>query len=197
MTGCAGTRAAIREQPVELWQVATSAVVAVGVGFAVMLMSVAFGVARDINRRLAAAELRRYAPVTIHRIDEILAALTVLVTASMLLETAAVTFVVGVTVMRSRREEIAIRRQSGVLRSRLITEFIAGVGVLCLIGGIAGEAAGYAASVLIKGHTVLPVQFTPASLLAAFPVTVTLAVAATVYPAWKAANVSPTLLRRE
>jgi putative ABC transport system permease protein len=177
--------------------VATSAVVAVGVGFAVMLMSVAFGVARDINGRLAAAELRRYAPVTIHQIDEILAALTVLVTASMLLETAAVTFVVGVTVMRSRREEIAIRRQSGVLRSRLISEFIAGVAVLCLIGGIAGEAAGYAASVLIKGHTVLPVQFTPLSLLAAFPVTVTLAIAATVYPAWKAANVSPTLLRRE
>lgn len=181
----------------ELWQVATTAVVAVGVGFAVLLMSVAFGVARDINRQLSAADLLRFAPVTIHQVDQILAALTVVVTLSMLGQTAAVTFVVGVTVMRSRREEIAIRRQSGVLRSRLITEFVQVIAVLCVIGGLIGEAAGYAAGTLIQRHTVLPVQFTPVSLLAAFPVTVALAVLATVYPAWQAANVSPTLLRRE
>lgn len=57
----------------ELWQVATTAVVAVGVGFSVLLMSVAFGVARDINHRLSAADLRRFAPVTIHQVDQILA----------------------------------------------------------------------------------------------------------------------------
>lgn len=170
-------------RPLELWQVATTTVVAVGVGFAVLLMSVAFGVASDINHRLAAADLRRFAPVTIHQVDQILAALTVVVTLSMLGQTAAVTFVVGVTVMRSRREEIAIRRQSGVLRSRLITEFVQVIAVLCVIGGLAGEAAGYAAGMLIQRHTVLPVQFTPVSLLAAFPVTVVLAVLATVYPA--------------
>lgn len=186
-----------RRRGVELWQVATSVVVAVGVGFAVLLMSVAFGVARDISRRLLDAELRRFAPLTIHQVDQILTALTVVVTVSMLCETAAVTFVVGVTVMRSRREEIAVRRQSGVLRSRLIAEFVRDMTVLCLAGGIAGEAAGYASGALIGGHTVLPVRFTPVSLLAAFPVTVVLAVAATVYPAWRAANVSPTLLRRE
>lgn len=184
-------------QRLELWQVATCAVVAVGVGFAVLLMSVAFGVARDIDHRLSAAALRRFAPLTISQVDHILAALTVVVTASMLAETAAVTFVVGVTVMRSRREEIAVRRQSGVLRSRLILEFVRTVTVLCVVGGLVGEAAGYGAGTLIAGHTVLPIQFTPVSLLAAFPITVALAVLATVYPAWKAANVSPTLLRRE
>jgi ABC-type antimicrobial peptide transport system permease subunit len=99
--------------------------------------------------------------------------------------------------MRSRREEIAIRRQSGVLRSRLLAEFVRTVAMLCVVGGTLGEAAGYTAGVLIQHNTVLPVRFTAVSLLAAFPVTVALAVAATVYPAWKAANVSPALLRRE
>jgi ABC-type antimicrobial peptide transport system permease subunit len=131
------------------------------------------------------------------RCGSILAALTVIVTTSMLGQTAAVTFVIGVTVMRSRREEIAIRRQSGVLRSRLITEFVQVVAVLCVIGGLVGEAAGYAAGTFVQHRTVLPVQFTPVSLLPAFPVTVALAVLATVYPTWQAANVSPTLLRWE
>jgi hypothetical protein len=181
----------------ELWQVATAAVVAVGVGFAVLLMSVAFGVAQDINDRLSAVALERVASLTVDQVNQILAALTVLVTAAMLAETAAVTFVVGVTVMRSRREEIAVRRQSGVLRSRLLAEFVRTVAMLCVVGGILGEAAGYTAGVLIQHNTVLPVRFTAVSLLAAFPVTVALAVTATVYPAWKAANVSPALLRRE
>jgi putative ABC transport system permease protein len=117
-------------------------VVAVGVGFAVLLMSVAFGVAHDINDQLSAAALERVASLTVHQVNQILAALTVVVTAAMLAETAAVTFVVGITVMRSRREEIAIRRQSGVLRSRLITEFVRTVTVLCVVGGVVGEAAG-------------------------------------------------------
>lgn len=180
-----------------MWQVATAAVVAVGVGFAVLLMSVAFGVAHDINDRLSAVALERVASLTVDQVNQILAALTVLVTAAMLAETAAVTFVVGVTVMRSRREEIAVRRQSGVLRSRLLAEFVRTVAMLCIVGGILGEAAGYTAGILIQHNTVLPVRFTAVSLLAAFPVTVALAVAATVYPAWKAANVSPALLRRE
>ena len=196
MTTTAGMSRSGRRAP-ELWQVATSAVVAVGVGFAVLLMSVAFGVARDINDRLSAAVLQRVASLTVHQVNQILAALTVAVTAAMLAETAAVTFVVGVTVMRSRREEIAIRRQSGVLRSRLIVEFVQVVAVLCVVGGLVGEAAGYAAGVLIEHNTVLPVRFTAVSLLGAFPVTVVLAVAATVYPAWRAASVSPALLRRE
>jgi hypothetical protein len=79
----------------ELWQVATAAVVAVGVGFAVLLMSVAFGVAQDINDRLSAVALERVASLTVDQVNQILAALTVLVTAAMLAETAAVTFVVG------------------------------------------------------------------------------------------------------
>ena len=190
-------RRPVRRRAVELWQVATSAVVAVGVGFAVLLMSVAYGVAHDIDSQLSSATLRRFAPVPVHQVNQILAAVTVVITASMLCETAAVTFVVGVTVMRARREEIAIRRQSGALRSRLIAEFVRGVAVLCLAGGVAGEVAGYLAGAVIKAGTVVPVMFTPMSLLAAFPVTVMLAIAATVYPAWKAANVSPTLLRRE
>ncbi len=184
-------------QRLESWRVATAAVVAAGVGFAVLLMSIAFGVAHEIDDRLSSAQLRRLAPVTVHQVNQILAALTVVVTACVLAETATVTFVVGVAVMRSRRHEIAVRRQSGVLRSRLISEFLRTMAILCVVGGVLGEAGGYAAGSLINAHSVLPVVFTPVSLLAAFPVTVVLAVAATIFPAWQAANVSPALLRRE
>jgi ABC-type lipoprotein release transport system permease subunit len=115
----------------------------------------------------------------------------------MLAQTAISTFVLGVTAMRSRREEIAIRRQSGVLRSALVAEFILAVLRPCLVGGLAGEAAGLGIGVLLRRYTVLEVRFTVVSLLAAFPITVLLAVAATIWPAWQAANVSPALLRRE
>ena len=61
---------------------------------------------------------------SIARIDTILTLLTAVVAAAMLTETAATTFTVGVVLMRSRRAEIAIRRQSGAFRSRLVGEFI-------------------------------------------------------------------------
>jgi len=49
----------------------------------------------------------------------------------------------------------------------------------------------------VRQWTVLPVRFTVLSVLGAFPVAVLLAVAATLVPAWQAANVSPALLRRD
>jgi ABC-type lipoprotein release transport system permease subunit len=171
--------------------------VAVGVAFAVLLISVSAGVSYGIHHRLASTELRRLPGVDVPLIDSILTALTVVVTAAMLAQTAISTFVLGVTAMRSRREEIAIRRQSGVLRSALVAEFILAVMRPCLVGGLAGEAAGLGIGVLLRRYTVLEVRFTVVSLLAAFPITVLLAVAATIWPAWQAANVSPALLRRE
>ena len=55
---------------------------------------------------------------------------------------------------------------------------------------------GILAGALLRAVTVLPVRFTPMSLAAAFPATVLLALAATLVPAWRAANASPALLRR-
>jgi ABC-type antimicrobial peptide transport system permease subunit len=103
----------------------------------------------------------------------------------------------GTALMRSRRDEIAIRRQSGVLRATLMLEFARAMMVPCLLGGAIGEAIGILAGLLLRSSTVLPVRFTLISTLSAFPVTVLLAVAATLIPAWQAANASPALLRKE
>ena len=170
---------------------------AVGVCSSVLLMSVSFGVSADIQRRLSLQVLAHLPGVHVAVIDAILAALTVLVTAAVLSQTAVVTYVLGASAMGGRREEIAVRRQSGVLRSRLVGEFLAVVLAVCLAGGVAGEVAGVAAGLAVRQWTVLPVRFTVLSVLGAFPVAVLLAVAATLVPAWQAANVSPALLRRD
>lgn len=182
------------------WQVAAAISVGVGVGFSVLLMSVAFGVSYDIHHRLNVPFFRvSPAAVTasIARIDTILTLLTAVVAAAMLIETAATTFTVGVVLMRSRRAEIAIRRQSGAFRSRLVGEFIIEILKPALVGGVIGEVVGIGAGLLLRQVTVLPVRFTPFSLLAAFPATVLLAVLAALIPAWIAAGKSPNILRRE
>lgn len=171
--------------------------VMVGVAFAVLLISVSAGVSYGIHHRLANPRLRGLPGINIPLIDSILTALTIVISAAMLAQTAISTFVLGVTAMRSRREEIAIRRQSGVLRSTLVAEFIRAVLRPCMVGGLAGEVVGLGVGVLLRQFTVLEVRFTIVSLLAAFPITIVLAVAATIWPAWQAANVSPAMLRRE
>ncbi len=181
---------------VEPWQVASAVAVAVSVLFSVLLMSVAFGVQEGIDSRLASPEVRSSGAVDVDTINLILLWLTVVVTGAMLAQTAATTFVLGLTVMRSRREEIALRRQSGVFRGTLMLEFLRATLLSCLTGGLVGEVAGVGAGLLVRNWTVLPVRFTLISVLGAFPVTALLGVAATVLPAWRSANASPALLRK-
>ncbi len=170
--------------------------VAVGVGFSVLLISVAGGVSEYITAQLSASQVRRSGLVDVDVINTIVALLTVVVTVAMVLQTAAATFVLGVTTMRARREEIALRRQSGVLRATLLVEFGRQMLGACLLGGVLGEVAGVLAGSLLRAVTVMPVRFTAVSLVAAFPSTVLLALAATLVPAWRAANASPALMRR-
>jgi ABC-type antimicrobial peptide transport system permease subunit len=158
----------------ESWQTAAAVAVAAGVLFSVLLMSAAYGVHQDIANQLAKPALKHSHAVNVDLIDRILTLLTAVVSEAVLFETAVATFVLGTTVMRSRREEVAIRRQSGVLRSTLLMEFMRVIILVSLIGGIAGEALGVAASLVLCRFTVLPVQFTWVSLLSAFPVTICL-----------------------
>src|SRR5438445_6792882 len=187
-----------RHRPrIEAWRTASAIAVAVSVAFSVLFMSVALCVQDGINTRLASPALRGSGAVDVNEIDLILLLLTLVVTGAMLSQTAATTFVLGVTVMRARRDEIALRRQSGVFRSTLLLEFLRSTLVNCLVGGVLGELAGVAAGLILRSATVLPVRFTWVSVLGAFPVTVLLGVTATLLPAWRAANASPALLRRE
>lgn len=171
--------------------------VGASVAFSVLLVSVAFGVHTQISQSLANPLVQRSGLVNVHRINSILVLLTLVVTLGMMAQTAAATYVLGVTTMRLRREEIALRRQSGVLRATLLREFVQVVTRVCLVGGVVGEVAGVALATVLSRVTVLPAQFNLVSLGAAFPVTVILAITATLVPAWQAAGASPALLRKE
>ena len=182
----------------EFWKVPAGAAVVVGVAFSVLLMAVAFGVQAKVNALVSNTALPFEAHlVPVHPIREILLWLTIVVTAAMLLLTAISTFTMGTALMHSRRDEIAIRRQSGVLRSTLLLEFARAMLGPCLLGGAVGEVAGIAIGLLLRTWTVLPVRFTAVSTLSAFPVTVLLALSATLIPAWQSASASPALLRKE
>jgi ABC-type lipoprotein release transport system permease subunit len=172
------------------------AAVALGVAFSVLLISVAGGVSEYITAELSGSQMRRSGLVDVDLIRIMVVLLTAVITVVMVLQTAAATFVVGITTMRARREEIALRRQSGILRRTLLLEFGRQMLTACLIGGVVGEVTGILAGTMLRAVTVLPVRFTPVSLMVAFPATVLLALAATLIPAWRAANTSPALLRR-
>jgi putative ABC transport system permease protein len=180
-----------------VWQLALAVSVAISVAFSIVLTSVAFGVHDDITHSLSIAGVRESGLIDVDRTNTILVLLTVVVTVGMMSQTAAATFVLGVTSMRARREEIALRRQSGVLRSTLLAEFVLTILQACLLGGVVGEGLGLLGGWLLRNLTVLPVSFTVVSVFAAFPVTVILAVVATLVPGWRAAGASPALLRKE
>ena len=176
---------------------AAGVAVMIGVAFSVLLMSVAHGVAGKIDALVGNPVLKQSHLLNASLITSILALLTVVVTSAMLAQTAAATFTLGVIVMRSRREEVAIRRQSGVLRSTLLREFLISMLWPCLLGGLAGEVAGLLTAFVLREVTVLPVRFSLVSVFAAFPVTLLLALLATLLPAWRSANASPAMLRKE
>jgi hypothetical protein len=183
----------------EFWQVPAGAAVVVGVAFSVLLMAVAFGVQAKVNYLMSHTGLpdSMISLIPAHPIRQILFWLALVVTGAMLLQTAISTFTMGTALMRSRRDEIAIRRQSGVLRSTLLLEFARAMLGPCLLGGAVGEVLGIAVGLVLRTWTVLPVRFTAVSILSAFPVTVLLALIATLIPAWQSANASPALLRKE
>jgi len=183
----------------EFWKVPAGAVVVVGVAFSVLLMAVAFGVQAKVNYLMSHTGLpdSMISLIPAHPIRQILFWLALVVTGAMLLQTAISTFTMGTALMRSRRDEIAIRRQSGVLRSTLLLEFARAMLGPCLLGGAVGEVLGIAVGLVLRTWTVLPVRFTAVSILSAFPVTVLLALIATLIPAWQAASASPALLRKE
>lgn len=167
------------------WQWAAASAVALGVTFSVLLISVAYGVRDKITGSVDIPAVRSSHLIDVALIDTILFLLTAVVTSAVLLQTAAMVFILGVTNMRARREEIALRRQSGVLRSRLMREFTIATATGCLIGGVVGDLLGLGLGWALRNYTELPVTFTPVSVFGAFPVTVMLALLATIIPAWR------------
>jgi hypothetical protein len=153
----------------EFWRVPAGAAVVVGVAFSVLLMAVAFGVQAKVNALVSHPALPIPVDVVpVRLIREILLWLTIVVTGAMLLQTAISTFTMGSAMLGP-----------------------------CLLGGAVGEVVGITVGFLLRTWTVLPVRFTAVSTLSAFPVTVLLALTATLIPAWHSAGASPALLRKE
>src|SRR5260370_28576764 len=105
-------------------------------------MAVAFGVQARVNALVSNTALPFDAHlVPVRPIREILLWLTIVVTAAMLLLTAISTFTMGTALMHSRRDEIAIPRQSGGLRSTLLLELARAMLRPCLLGRALRAAA--------------------------------------------------------
>jgi len=173
------------------WRLVSGLSVAMGVAFAVLLMSISYGVSDRITGDLDVPQLRDAGFLDVGLIESILTALTVAVTSAMIIQTAAATATVGWVLMQSRKREIGIRRQSGVFRGRLVSDFMKEMTPPVLGGAVVGEVAGVLIGIAVRDLTVLPVTFNPVSLFASFPITILLAGVATTIPAWLAAGKSP------
>lgn len=179
----------------EIWRTTSMVQTMVGVGLSVLLISISAGVQRVIRQQVHVAGLGSF-PINAALIDGILSDLTVLVVAAMLLQVAIGALILGITMMRSKRVEIAIRRQSGVTRARLLREFLLLTIEPVLVGGLVGEVLGILSAFVMEHTTVLPVHFGAAAIFAAFPTCVVLSVVAVSFPAWSSANTSPATLRK-
>jgi hypothetical protein len=173
------------------WRLVSGLSVAMGVAFAVLLMSISYGVSDRIQADLDVPQLQDVGFLDVGLIEATLGALTVAVTSAMIIQTAAATATVGWVLMQSRKREIGIRRQSGVFRGRLVTDFMTEMTPPVLGGAVVGEVLGVLGGFAIRDLTVLPVTFNAVSLFASFPITILLAGVATAIPAWLAAGKSP------
>jgi putative ABC transport system permease protein len=98
---------------------------------------------------------------------------------------------VMVIAVLERRGEIGLRRALGARRAHIATQFLAESALLALTGGTAGAILGAFATTIYAGlrhwHTIVP----PLALLLTIAAALSVGAAAGIYPALKAARLSP------
>ncbi len=93
--------------------------------------------------------------------------------------------------VRERTREIGLRKAVGARHRDLLRQFLAETVALCLCGGIVGTTAGMLLAQLIAWLTPLPVSSQPLIALVGFAVSSLVGLISGVYPARRAAQLSP------
>jgi putative ABC transport system permease protein len=90
-----------------------------------------------------------------------------------------------------RTREIGVRKAIGARRSNIMMQFLLEAVLLSAVGGIIGEILGSLLSLGVAYFSPLPAQVTPFWLVLGFSVSAMIGIFFGVYPAWKAASLSP------
>jgi macrolide transport system ATP-binding/permease protein len=90
-----------------------------------------------------------------------------------------------------RTREIGLRMALGAAPRLILRQFLAEAVILCMLGAAGGVAAGRACSVLVRAMLHWPTRVSPAAVLAAVGVAVTIGVVFGFYPAWRASRLDP------
>lgn len=93
--------------------------------------------------------------------------------------------------VRERTREIGLRKAVGARRRDVLAQFLAETIALCLLGGALGTATGLTIAKIIAWITPLPVSARPLVALVGFTVSSFVGLLAGLYPAHRAAQLSP------
>ncbi len=90
-----------------------------------------------------------------------------------------------------RTREIGLRKSLGARRSDILLQFLTEAAVMSMIGGLLGVALAYVFALLIAANTPVPMHVPISAVLIALGVSTSVGVFFGLYPANKAANLSP------
>jgi putative ABC transport system permease protein len=93
--------------------------------------------------------------------------------------------------VRERTREIGLRKAIGARNRDVLAQFLAETVVLCLLGGAFGTASGLLIARIIAWITPLPASSRPLVALVGFGVSTLVGLIAGMYPARRAAELSP------
>jgi ABC-type antimicrobial peptide transport system permease subunit len=90
-----------------------------------------------------------------------------------------------------RTREIGLRMAVGARSRDILRQFLVEATVLCLVGGAIGILAGHGGAYLVRFFKHWPVETSPAAIITAVLVSVSVGLIFGYYPAWKASRLDP------